>query len=91
MRIPIYYLISDKLTPEEVERVSTAISITPLDCAVIQRQVDREYAGMFHPLVLDKDSLPGLLAGDARFGMIGSYPIPLTVVYGDGQKEPLLC
>jgi hypothetical protein len=88
MRIPSFYLVSNQLTPAEMEQVQQIIAYTPLDCVVISDRADTPLAEQLSPLVLNLEAVPGL-AGRARFAIVGVYETPLVAVYDGGQKAVL--
>lgn len=86
MQVPSHYLVSNKLSDDQAESVRRALSLTPVDCAVVQTSQDVEYAQKFSEMIVHSEAIPSLIAGGARFVLIGNYPVPLAAVYKDWQE-----
>ena len=88
MRIPSFYLVSNKLTQSEIEQVQHILGYTPIDCSVVADRADTALAEQLSPLVLHVEAIPGI-TGRARYALVGNYETPLQAVYDGGQKAVL--
>jgi hypothetical protein len=74
--IPKFYLISTKLTPEQIESAVKALSITPIDMALIARAQDVETARHF------SEKVTGL---HRPIAIVADFECLLSAVLEDGK------
>ena len=97
MEVPLYYIVKRGLSPEQLEAVMSALSITPCQAVFISNIVDSDLAWKFAPQVInaktDSEAMtqakhwatdigrPMLVIGEAEF---------IDGIFPDGRREPLL-
>lgn len=90
---PVYYILSRKLTEEQMERAHKAFQFTPISHCIITNPYDAQMALQFAPFIVKttpenaeesaKTSRePPVIIGDAEF---------LDACYADGRREPVTC
>jgi hypothetical protein len=81
MQIPTIYLISKRLTPEQIESVKAALLITPLSCVVICDPRDASFAHNF------SDTVSNL---KQPIALVADFESPLTAIDENGTLVSLL-
>lgn len=81
MNQPPVYLISRRLTPEQIETVKAALLITPLSAVVICDSRDAQLAHNF------SDTVSNL---QRPIAIVADFEAPLTAIDESGNLVPLL-
>lgn len=81
MKIPTVYLVSRRLSPEQIQQAREALQITPLAAAVICDPRDADFAKQF------SDSVTTL---QQPIVIVADFEAPLTAVDENGKLCPLL-
>ena len=81
MQTPMIYLVSKRLSPEQIEAVKSALLITPLSAAVI---CDSRDASLAHNFCDTVSNLQRPIA------LVADFEVPLTAIDENGNLCPLL-
>lgn len=98
LHIPSYYVVSRHLPKEHASPILAALSITPIDCAIISDTHDAVLALELSPRVLrvsseaDALKLAHDLAADGQCVplVVGEAPV-LDAYFLDGHRESVAC
>lgn len=81
MQIPTVYLVSKRATPEQIERIKEALSLTPVAAFVVADPRDALWATQFHDTVTPLKQ---------PIAIVADFENPLTAVDENGSLCPLL-